>query len=352
VSSALAVVVDATYVYWVNGSQIWRAYLDGSGGASLLDTQGSPFGLAIDDSWIYWADNGDNSISRAAIDGSGAPQLLVSNQQGAYGIAVVGTRLYWTNNTPTNDVWRSELDGSNAEQVVADVPGPLQITADAEHLLLDLARRRDVGEVRPRRQQPATLRKRRRPHRSGRVSDEPVLEHRRDDQPSGTGWDGRAGDRHRSHPPLLPRRARDSGTGVTFSPATYDFGEVGTDERVTHSFELTASGAQPTGPLTVGVSGPGFSITTDTCADTSLAPGDSCSVIVQLTPTSPGATLGSLTATSSSTTATGSADLSATGVAVRSVYWTTSGINSPSQPAGTTAGPVWTAPRRRRWWAP
>jgi len=134
------VAVDRTYIYWTDGSQesIYRSALDGSNPHVLVDVSAipkasggdrlySPRGLAVDSTYIYWADGFQGSIYRSALDG-GNPHVLVDEaiipqasggvttyfQQG---LAVDSTYIYWAD--PEQDsIYRSALDGSNPHVLV------------------------------------------------------------------------------------------------------------------------------------------------------------------------------------------------------------------------------------------
>jgi hypothetical protein len=120
------------YLYWSNaglgggtGTTIGRADLDGSGldGSFVADASGQS-GIAVDGSYIYWANDGANAIGRANLDGSDPDPTFIPNATSgqdaapAY-VATDGTYIYWTDGQ--RYVGRAALDGSGAKPHFLDV---------------------------------------------------------------------------------------------------------------------------------------------------------------------------------------------------------------------------------------
>ena len=66
----------------------------------IASGQSFPFGIAIDDTYVYWTNNGTNAggtVMKAPIAGDSVT-TLASGQNFPLGIAVDGTSVYWTNN--------------------------------------------------------------------------------------------------------------------------------------------------------------------------------------------------------------------------------------------------------------
>jgi RHS repeat-associated protein len=82
---------------------------------------------------------------------------------------------------------------------------------------------------------------------------------------------------------------------LSLAPIAADFGDVtvGTTSDAT-TFVVTNIGGQKTGAVSTLVSGAGFSVASDACATTALAPGGSCTVSVSFTPTQAGSATGAL----------------------------------------------------------
>lgn len=103
-------------VYWVNNGNgtIGRANLDGSGADQSFITVGGPllpaYGVAVTDRHIFWA-TGAGFIGRAKLDGTGVdPDFIATAPGGAYSeLALDQGHVYWA-----DDEWigRANLDGT------------------------------------------------------------------------------------------------------------------------------------------------------------------------------------------------------------------------------------------------
>lgn len=107
--SPIALVVDATSVYWVNApylddsnvatGSIVKAPLGGGASTTLASGLYAPFAIAVNASDVYWtADgvDGDGTITKAPI-GGGTLGVLPSAQPYAGPIVQDGSSLYWLN---------------------------------------------------------------------------------------------------------------------------------------------------------------------------------------------------------------------------------------------------------------
>jgi hypothetical protein len=84
-------------------------------------------------------------------------------------------------------------------------------------------------------------------------------------------------------PPLL-------GWAPTTSPSTYDFGSVDVGDSLQRQFTLTNSGGTASAALAIGLTGSAaFDVVADGCSGVSVGPRKRCSVTIEYTPTSPGA---------------------------------------------------------------
>src|SRR5947209_3793182 len=75
-----------SYVYWTNagpgiandGTTVGRADNDGSAVRHDFTNSGpGPAGMAVDGSYVYWANSGQNSIGRARLDGTQSTPLFI-----------------------------------------------------------------------------------------------------------------------------------------------------------------------------------------------------------------------------------------------------------------------------------
>jgi len=137
----VAVDPQGRYVYWARQSPdtgIRRIRMDGTGEDWVITT-GSPFGVAVSSSRVYWTDDVASTIARSRIDGShettlvtglGVPDSYIASP---HDIAIdeAGGKLYWTA-TALNVIQRSNLDGTGVE-TIATTQSPMGIGLDLVH---------------------------------------------------------------------------------------------------------------------------------------------------------------------------------------------------------------------------
>lgn len=83
-------------IYWVSTNEIWAASLNGSGPHAIVTGQNGAAGIAVNSSHLYWADTADGTIWEAGLDGS-SPHTILTTQRGQVGLAVTSSNIYWAN---------------------------------------------------------------------------------------------------------------------------------------------------------------------------------------------------------------------------------------------------------------
>lgn len=105
------ITADATHVYWgAEHSGIYRAAFgaatcnEGFVGSDLCQnlSGGSPFGIAVDDNFVYWTEPGPNGVANAgsvkrAPKTGGASATIATGQDNPRAIAVMDGYVYWAN---------------------------------------------------------------------------------------------------------------------------------------------------------------------------------------------------------------------------------------------------------------
>jgi hypothetical protein len=117
-------------VYWVDGTYVRRANLDGSSVESLCQMSAQGEGIALDlvNHYIYVSRWIDGKILRIPMNG-GTEQILISTGGMLEAIAVdpAGDAIYWLNGSA---IQRARLDGSRVETVVSRSGGLYGLALD------------------------------------------------------------------------------------------------------------------------------------------------------------------------------------------------------------------------------
>jgi low density lipoprotein receptor-related protein 5/6 len=141
VPQGIAVDSAAGHVYWTNNNppEIQRANLDG-GGRQTLVTGGTTYDHITLDTLggkMYWVQ--DQKIGRSNLDGSAAEFIVSSGLHRPRGIAVHADsgHVYWSD-YEAGRIERSNLDGSNRQDVLTGLSAPYGITfADGKMYWVD-----------------------------------------------------------------------------------------------------------------------------------------------------------------------------------------------------------------------
>lgn len=98
----------------------------------LVDELVGGRGLALDETYVYFTDQSQGTVSRI-MKGGGDGGVIVDNQNAPYSITVDATHIYWTNYTGDGEVMRARKDGTESE-IIASAPRPRAIAVDETHV--------------------------------------------------------------------------------------------------------------------------------------------------------------------------------------------------------------------------
>jgi hypothetical protein len=135
-SGPSGIALDDSYLYWANlfdYDSIGTADLAGSNvDESFIPTAGQPCAVAVDADHVYWADS--NTIGRANYDGTGIDPGFIQGADSPCGVVVDSTHIYWTNTGGTT-IGRANLDGSQSDQsFITGASAPCGIAIDAQYI--------------------------------------------------------------------------------------------------------------------------------------------------------------------------------------------------------------------------
>ncbi len=125
----IALDLDAGRMYWTDSGlgKVLRANLDGSGIEDVAVVTGTSqlAGIALDTSAgkVYWTDMFNHTIHRASLNGSDVEELVTFATSGldepsSIALDPAANRMYWTGGDHVPRIQRSNLDGTDIEDVV------------------------------------------------------------------------------------------------------------------------------------------------------------------------------------------------------------------------------------------
>jgi hypothetical protein len=125
--------VSESYLYWAGAFGIGRVNLDGPAAPATVSPRlNQPCGIAINSTHLYWAEPNAGVIGRANLDGSAPNTALVTGLDYPCGVAVDGSYLYWVS---WRGIGRARLDGSEPEpEFVGPAPGGCGLALDSQYL--------------------------------------------------------------------------------------------------------------------------------------------------------------------------------------------------------------------------
>ena len=131
-------VLTATNIYWVekiypvnNSGKVMKRPLGGTSATPLASSQPFPYRLAVDASFVFWTNYDDNTLMRASsIDGSGLTQ--VASQVSPYDVATDGSYVYFA--TTTGSIMKMSVNGGSAIPLATGQTEAWSLTADSNSL--------------------------------------------------------------------------------------------------------------------------------------------------------------------------------------------------------------------------
>jgi sugar lactone lactonase YvrE len=126
------------YVASLGDGKIVQLNCDGADQKDFLADLPPPRQLAVDveNRKLYWSSNSEHRIDRVNLDGSGREQVVKNMPGVAFGMAldVKGGQIYWA--YPGGAIYRSALDGSGHEKLIAELSQPDGLAIDVYNRLM------------------------------------------------------------------------------------------------------------------------------------------------------------------------------------------------------------------------
>jgi hypothetical protein len=123
VATAPGLAVDQADVYWTDATdKVSRVPVGGGPIEPIWPAQAKPWGLALDDTFVYWSNQLGGAIWRGAKDGSGVAQLVATAIQ-PRDIALHQDNLYWIDSAGVN-VWVAPKAGGSGSIAATPADGP------------------------------------------------------------------------------------------------------------------------------------------------------------------------------------------------------------------------------------
>jgi hypothetical protein len=96
---ATGIAVNASNIYWSSGTTLNEMPLAGGVSADLVDGQDDAFGIALDDTNVYWTTLYGGVVQKMPLGGGAVTTLVSGLSAYASGIAVDDTSIYWAATT-------------------------------------------------------------------------------------------------------------------------------------------------------------------------------------------------------------------------------------------------------------
>ena len=113
-------------IFWIDGTAIKSANLDGTGEQTLTTESSTPGGIAVYASQVYWT--AGSSIKSMNWDGSGTETVLTDGSAALRGLAVDGAKVYWAS---SDSIKSANLDGTG-EQTLATAAVATAVAVSSE----------------------------------------------------------------------------------------------------------------------------------------------------------------------------------------------------------------------------
>jgi hypothetical protein len=144
-SRAVGVAVDASYVYWatIDGT-IAKAPLAGGGATVLVTGEGSPSGVAVGSTQVYWTESTAGTV-RAVPASGGVPVSIASGLSNPRSIVADAEGVYWA---VDDAIWKLPANGGAATMLAGALASPHELATDGKDVYFSETTSPDPGSDR------------------------------------------------------------------------------------------------------------------------------------------------------------------------------------------------------------
>ncbi len=129
--------VNDNFVYWPSNKDdvIGRANIDGSGiNYNLGPTKKDMAGISVDLNYMYFSEHWDENICRANLDGSNPDYTFITGINRPFGLKATMNNLYWASQDG-NSIGRANIDGSDVIYTfIGGCNNPTDVTAQGAYI--------------------------------------------------------------------------------------------------------------------------------------------------------------------------------------------------------------------------
>jgi hypothetical protein len=146
-----ALATDGSSLFWIQtnvpSGGVYTMSLPKGPVQKLVDGLDHPWGIALDEGFVYWTDEDAGNIGRVAKAG-GTKEMVATTNVGAWALAVDATGVYWSVYLPdTGFVASAPKAGGPATMLATNLDSPAGVVVDGDNLYVAVEGSTSAGTV-------------------------------------------------------------------------------------------------------------------------------------------------------------------------------------------------------------